>query len=223
MISRLDPLVRFARTINMPGRLNMPFELNFLQSASKMSSCKPTFRFGHKLLGRCMALIKCKECGHQVSSTAQACPNCGAQVARKPIGCGSAIVIVFLALVIAVSAQLIFHSDTSPSAPSSPPEPTINTLPSPQVSKPEPVFEDVKSITVYGKKIKIGTTSDAVVEILAGYTPEKQDVMEDHSIRGSLIVQKYYRADSKHFSLTFARKRADGPYIVHSIFVEKQP
>lgn len=172
-----------------------------------------------------MALIKCKECGNLVSSTAQACPHCGAQVAQKPIGCGSVIGIVFLAaLVLAISVpsmQSIFRSETSPPASPSLPKPTINTLPSSQVSEPELVFEDVKAITVYGRKIKIGTTSDAVVEILAGHTPEKQDVWEDNSIRGSLVVQKYYWADAKHFRLTLARKRADGPYVVHSIFVEK--
>lgn len=30
-----------------------------------------------------MALIKCKECGGQVSDTAQNCPHCGAKVPRK--------------------------------------------------------------------------------------------------------------------------------------------
>lgn len=30
-----------------------------------------------------MALIKCKECGHQVSSAAPTCPNCGAKVAGE--------------------------------------------------------------------------------------------------------------------------------------------
>jgi uncharacterized membrane protein YvbJ len=29
-----------------------------------------------------MALIKCKECGHDVSTTAKTCPNCGAPTAK---------------------------------------------------------------------------------------------------------------------------------------------
>lgn len=33
-----------------------------------------------------MAIIECKECKHQVSSTAKTCPNCGAKVANN-IGC----------------------------------------------------------------------------------------------------------------------------------------
>lgn len=43
-----------------------------------------------------MALIKCKECGNKVSNKAATCPNCGAQIARKPVGCGSAIVIIIM-------------------------------------------------------------------------------------------------------------------------------
>lgn len=31
-----------------------------------------------------MALIKCRECGHQVSTEASACPNCGAPI-KKPV------------------------------------------------------------------------------------------------------------------------------------------
>ena len=29
-----------------------------------------------------MALVKCRECGHQISTTARACPSCGAAVRR---------------------------------------------------------------------------------------------------------------------------------------------
>ncbi|HEE9829758.1 TPA: zinc-ribbon domain-containing protein, partial [Citrobacter freundii] len=37
-----------------------------------------------------MALIKCKECGEQVSDKAASCPKCGAPIAKKnkgPSGC----------------------------------------------------------------------------------------------------------------------------------------
>ena len=36
-----------------------------------------------------MALIKCKECNHQISSQAKTCPNCGCQtkdIDSNPIG-----------------------------------------------------------------------------------------------------------------------------------------
>lgn len=47
-----------------------------------------------------MAIIKCKECKKEVSNTAEKCPHCGAAVKRKPIGCGSAIVLVVLVLIL---------------------------------------------------------------------------------------------------------------------------
>lgn len=47
-----------------------------------------------------MALIKCKECGSEVSSKAETCPKCVAKVADKPMGCGSVVGIFFLGLVV---------------------------------------------------------------------------------------------------------------------------
>lgn len=32
-----------------------------------------------------MSIVKCPECGHDVSSKAAACPNCGAPVAQSPL------------------------------------------------------------------------------------------------------------------------------------------
>lgn len=46
-----------------------------------------------------MALIKCRECGKEVSTKADVCPHCGApqkKQQRKPIGCGAGILILFL-------------------------------------------------------------------------------------------------------------------------------
>lgn len=51
-----------------------------------------------------MSLIKCKECGKEVSSEAEVCPHCGVKVASKSsIGCGPiigiALLIGFIALI----------------------------------------------------------------------------------------------------------------------------
>jgi hypothetical protein len=59
-----------------------------------------------------MALIKCKECGAEVSSKAETCPKCGAQVADKPMGCGTAVGILFLGLII-----IAVFTSFSPSVP----------------------------------------------------------------------------------------------------------
>lgn len=71
-----------------------------------------------------MALIKCKECGSQVSNKAEKCPNCGVTIKAAPrqYGCGSVILIF---VVIAIWVNVLTGDDPAdrgPTAtPSSPP------------------------------------------------------------------------------------------------------
>jgi len=67
-----------------------------------------------------MALIKCKECGTEVSSKAESCPKCGARVKAKSIGCGTAIVVAILTLIIIAAFNDIFSPNTKSSTPSKP-------------------------------------------------------------------------------------------------------
>lgn len=46
-----------------------------------------------------MALKKCKECGKEVSTKADSCPNCGAK-AKKQIGCLQSIFWIFIVLML---------------------------------------------------------------------------------------------------------------------------
>lgn len=50
-----------------------------------------------------MALKACKECGHQVSKNAAACPSCGNPIKKKnkrtEIGCGGLFALVILAII----------------------------------------------------------------------------------------------------------------------------
>lgn len=73
-----------------------------------------------------MALVKCKECGSEVSSKAEACPKCGARVARKPMGCGSLIGVIILGAIIISAFSSIFSSskDTKSTAAAVPPPET---------------------------------------------------------------------------------------------------
>jgi hypothetical protein len=52
-----------------------------------------------------MAIIKCKECGGQVSTKADACPACGAKQ-KKPVGClgWAFVILVFIPLMIVMFA-----------------------------------------------------------------------------------------------------------------------
>lgn len=67
-----------------------------------------------------MALIKCKECGTEVSSKAEICPKCGARVAAKPMGCGTLIGVIFLGGIIISAFSSIFSSGTGSGTSSQP-------------------------------------------------------------------------------------------------------
>ncbi|HWT21663.1 MAG TPA: zinc-ribbon domain-containing protein [Variovorax sp.] len=64
-----------------------------------------------------MALVKCKECGAQVSSSAKSCPSCGAPP-PKSTGRGGPIFVVGLALFVVVSlVARSYESETPPPLP----------------------------------------------------------------------------------------------------------
>jgi hypothetical protein len=59
-----------------------------------------------------MALIKCKECGNNVSTKADKCPNCGAPVTKRTSGCallaallGGVFLIGFIGVLVSQSNQ----------------------------------------------------------------------------------------------------------------------
>lgn len=78
-----------------------------------------------------MSLIKCKECGHEISSEAAACPHCGAAPKRKR-GCLQWFGLIPLAcMALAMAAILLVPSQppgpttTSGAAPGPAPEPAL--------------------------------------------------------------------------------------------------
>lgn len=84
-----------------------------------------------------MALIKCKECGTEVSSKAETCPKCGARVAAKSMGCGKLIGVIFLGGIIISVYSSIFSSGTRSNT-SSPPtsSPSASIVQTAPTSKP---------------------------------------------------------------------------------------
>ena len=65
-----------------------------------------------------MALIECKECGHEVSKKADKCPNCGAPIKRQTSGCAMLFAIISGLVLVTYIANLS-DSSTSPSSGSS--------------------------------------------------------------------------------------------------------
>ena len=59
-----------------------------------------------------MALKKCKECGHDVSTKADACPNCGA-VKKTTSGCTGCIAILFMIFFVPWCVGSLSDSDSS--------------------------------------------------------------------------------------------------------------
>ncbi|MDD2720842.1 MAG: zinc ribbon domain-containing protein [Gallionella sp.] len=63
-----------------------------------------------------MALIKCRECGHEVSDTAKTCPNCGAKPKVSRTFLKYAVGFLALLFVLAVVGQLSGQSPTPPTS-----------------------------------------------------------------------------------------------------------
>lgn len=102
-----------------------------------------------------MSLIKCKDCGSEVSTKAKSCPKCGAPIKKeaKQYGCGT-VIVVGIGLFILIS---IFTPDDS-----------SNNLKKPQVSD----AECMKTLQCWGDR---HTTSasircDNYIEKLAKYS-----------------------------------------------------
>ena len=88
-----------------------------------------------------MALIKCKECGKEISSAAAACPNCGKPVVKTTPaakGCLSVIVVVGVLALMGYCAGN--HDDAKPEATPAPaapaPGPDAPTAAAPNVPAP---------------------------------------------------------------------------------------
>ena len=62
-----------------------------------------------------MAMTKCKECGHNVSTQAKSCPSCGAQLKGKTAGKVESVVkwsVAAIALVFALALAWAYVNDT---------------------------------------------------------------------------------------------------------------
>lgn len=84
-----------------------------------------------------MALIKCKECGHDVSDTAKVCQNCGAAVQSNNSHL-RAVVVTFLIVVLLGWALFSHNSDSGSQQPASVANTSVPQSPTEPPPPPEP-------------------------------------------------------------------------------------
>lgn len=85
-----------------------------------------------------MAMIKCKECGKDISNQATSCPHCGVPV-KKPartFGCGTAII---LATVVAIPLVMFMGSPRTGQKPQTATKPSTGQAPVSAPATPRPV------------------------------------------------------------------------------------
>lgn len=96
-----------------------------------------------------MALHDCHECGHKISNSAQACPNCGAPK-KKSGGVLGPLALVFV--VVIIIAGMMGGSDDSPKSHLKKPSPSTSKTVSPQLERV--IQEWVKSGAVHSMNVE---------------------------------------------------------------------
>ena len=120
-----------------------------------------------------MALIKCKECGSEVSSKADACPKCGVKI-KKKTGCGTMLVALLLAFLAfgVITSALSPRSDSDSASGSS-------SSDAPREKSPRELKEEVRNqIKLDGawQKAGFGNIMEADFTITNSSTHDIKDV-----------------------------------------------
>ena len=111
-----------------------------------------------------MAIIKCPECGHQVSDMAPTCPGCGVEIAGKVVKCPDCGEIYFRNQMLCPTC----HRPTT-STPTQRPVPVRHTEPITPVAKPKPEHEPEPEKKSYTKLIVSLVVALALCGVVAFY------------------------------------------------------
>lgn len=103
-----------------------------------------------------MAIIKCEECGKEVSSKAKACPNCGFNVARSitnknQLGCLSTAMVVLFMLLIGMTVY----------------EALITINESPDENSPHPAKRKLSQSEKYEQRTGVSIPEDLEIQIIS--------------------------------------------------------
>jgi hypothetical protein len=128
-------------------------------------------------------LVKCKECGREVSNTAAACPNCGAKPKQPTSGCTQGCTALGLLTIVAIIVGSVanYHGET-------------NTL--------EPSDEDKASATKWGvsldnyMKAKAAEDDAHVSCVVAAHEQAKYEYKDDF---GQPV---YWKTDGSTLTIT---------------------
>lgn len=164
-----------------------------------------------------MALVKCPECGHEISAEAQVCPKCGHPITYlkwKTKCLSSVLAILVIVVFIAIAKTRNENREISPSSQSSSYSKDAITPVQRRISE-----HAVASLSFSTGTIYVGQLFDSALKIIA--TPMTNlKVEDDPSLPGSLQVIKSVNFEGKNFLLVMARQSDPGPYVIRSIVVE---
>jgi hypothetical protein len=147
----------------------------------------------------------------EIPAAAKVCPHC-----RKKQGMG-----FFLKIILLFFGFLVLSKIGIFSSPSSSKKVSVAPSPAEKAQTDKRTAGEVKSLTVRGKTIKVGDTSDHVVTILKSNDIVNQTVSKDPSNPNSLLVIKHFKVKGKNFTIHFGRIQDPGPYKVIKIIADE--
>ena len=133
-----------------------------------------------------MAIIKCPECGHQVSDMAPTCPNCGVEIAGKVVKCPDCGEIYFRNQMLCPTC----HRPTT-SIPTQRPVPVRHTEPITPVAKPKPEHEPEPEKKSYTKLIVSLVIALALCGVVAFYYNDMNRQKEEEDGRFCACCTEY--------------------------------
>lgn len=156
-----------------------------------------------------MSLIKCKDCGNEMSSEAKACPKCGAPPPKRTSPFSVVLAILVTIGVVQCVARETATTVKEPVATAAPvSQPTFTTL--------QLYSKIVPSLVIDGKRIVPGITQDDFLSRF-GFQRTSQEVAPDPGLPGSLVILARHHEAKQDFVLEWRRERDPGPYKLSAI------